>query len=117
MSPVLSHRLREYAVGPKLRALRLRKKIGLVELGRPRSLLHGRRPQVLRHRPARGADPLQRKTRRPRGRKGVRVSGLHRNRAEVERLLGEVRFRRQATITRTRRGQFNVLRRVAAAPV
>ncbi len=34
LSPVLSHRLREYAVGPKLRALRLRKKIGLVELGR-----------------------------------------------------------------------------------
>lgn len=34
LSPVLSHGLREYAVGPKLRALRLRKKIGLVELGR-----------------------------------------------------------------------------------
>ncbi len=34
LSKVLSHRLREYAVGPKLRALRLRKKIGLVELGR-----------------------------------------------------------------------------------
>ena len=34
LSPALSSGLREYAVGPKLRALRLRKKIGLVELGR-----------------------------------------------------------------------------------
>lgn len=34
LSPALSSGLREYAVGPKLRALRLRKKMGLVELGR-----------------------------------------------------------------------------------
>jgi transcriptional regulator with XRE-family HTH domain len=34
LSPALSSGLREYAVGPKLRALRLRKKLGLVELGR-----------------------------------------------------------------------------------
>jgi transcriptional regulator with XRE-family HTH domain len=34
LSAALSSGLREYAVGPKLRALRLRKKIGLVELGR-----------------------------------------------------------------------------------
>lgn len=34
LSPALSRGLREYDVGPKLRALRLRKKIGLVELGR-----------------------------------------------------------------------------------
>jgi len=34
MSATLSRGLREYAVGPKLRALRLRKKMGLVELGR-----------------------------------------------------------------------------------
>jgi transcriptional regulator with XRE-family HTH domain len=34
LSPALSSGLREYAVGPKLRALRLKKKMGLVELGR-----------------------------------------------------------------------------------
>ena len=34
MSATLSRGLHEYAVGPKLRALRLRKKMGLVELGR-----------------------------------------------------------------------------------
>lgn len=34
ISPTLSRGLREYAVGPKLRALRLKKKMGLVELGR-----------------------------------------------------------------------------------
>jgi transcriptional regulator with XRE-family HTH domain len=34
ISATLSRSLREYAVGPKLRALRLKKKIGLVELGR-----------------------------------------------------------------------------------
>lgn len=34
ISPTLSRGLREYAVGEKLRALRLRKKMGLVELGR-----------------------------------------------------------------------------------
>ena len=34
VSGTLSRGLREYAVGPKLRALRLRKKMGLVELGR-----------------------------------------------------------------------------------
>ena len=34
LSPAISSGLREYAVGPKLRALRLRKKMGLVELGR-----------------------------------------------------------------------------------
>jgi quercetin dioxygenase-like cupin family protein/DNA-binding XRE family transcriptional regulator len=34
ISPTLSRGLREYEVGPKLRALRLRKKMGLVELGR-----------------------------------------------------------------------------------
>lgn len=34
MSATLAAGLREYAVGPKLRALRLRKKMGLVELGR-----------------------------------------------------------------------------------
>lgn len=34
LSPTLRSGLREYAVGPKLRALRLKKKIGLVELGR-----------------------------------------------------------------------------------
>jgi len=34
MSATLNAGLREYAVGPKLRALRLRKKMGLVELGR-----------------------------------------------------------------------------------
>jgi transcriptional regulator with XRE-family HTH domain len=33
-SPTLARGLREYAVGPKLRALRLRKKLGLVELAR-----------------------------------------------------------------------------------
>ena len=34
VSATLSRGLREYAVGPKLRALRLKKKLGLVELGR-----------------------------------------------------------------------------------
>ena len=34
MSATLTAGLREYAVGPKLRALRLKKKMGLVELGR-----------------------------------------------------------------------------------
>lgn len=34
MSATLSRGLREYGVGPKLRALRLKKKMGLVELGR-----------------------------------------------------------------------------------
>lgn len=34
LSPALRLGLREYAVGPKLRALRLKKKMGLVELGR-----------------------------------------------------------------------------------
>lgn len=34
MSATLDRQLREYDVGPKLRALRLRKKMGLVELGR-----------------------------------------------------------------------------------
>ena len=34
VSATLSRGLHEYAVGPKLRALRLRKKMGLVELGR-----------------------------------------------------------------------------------
>jgi quercetin dioxygenase-like cupin family protein/DNA-binding XRE family transcriptional regulator len=34
ISATLSRGLREYAVGPKLRALRLKKKMGLVELGR-----------------------------------------------------------------------------------
>jgi transcriptional regulator with XRE-family HTH domain len=34
ISSTLSRGLREYEVGPKLRALRLRKKMGLVELGR-----------------------------------------------------------------------------------
>ncbi|MGE0866445.1 MAG: helix-turn-helix domain-containing protein, partial [Vicinamibacterales bacterium] len=34
ISTTLSRGLREYAVGPKLRALRLKKKMGLVELGR-----------------------------------------------------------------------------------
>ncbi len=34
LSPTLTHELRGYQVGPKLRALRLRKKLGLVELGR-----------------------------------------------------------------------------------
>lgn len=33
-SPTLDRGLREYGIGPKLRALRLRKKMGLVELGR-----------------------------------------------------------------------------------
>ena len=34
ISATLSRGLREYGVGPKLRALRLKKKMGLVELGR-----------------------------------------------------------------------------------
>src|SRR5262245_16680619 len=34
LSPTLREGLKAYAVGPKLRALRLKKKIGLVELGR-----------------------------------------------------------------------------------
>ncbi len=34
LSPTLEHGLRRYAIGEKLRALRLRKKMGLVELGR-----------------------------------------------------------------------------------
>lgn len=38
VSATLSRGLHEYAVGPKLRALRLRKKMGLVELGRHTSL-------------------------------------------------------------------------------
>jgi len=41
VSATLSRGLREYAVGPKLRALRLRKKVGLVELGRHTGLSAG----------------------------------------------------------------------------
>lgn len=41
VSATLSRGLREYAVGPKLRALRLRKKMGLVELGRHTGLSAG----------------------------------------------------------------------------
>ena len=41
VSGTLDRGLREYAVGPKLRALRLRKKMGLVELGRHTGLSAG----------------------------------------------------------------------------
>lgn len=41
VSRTLDRGLREYAVGPKLRALRLRKKMGLVELGRHTGLSAG----------------------------------------------------------------------------
>ena len=34
LSPTLREGLKEYAIGPKIRAIRLKKKIGLVELGR-----------------------------------------------------------------------------------
>jgi transcriptional regulator with XRE-family HTH domain len=34
LSPTLSEGLKAYAIGPKIRAIRLKKKIGLVELGR-----------------------------------------------------------------------------------
>jgi transcriptional regulator with XRE-family HTH domain len=34
LSPTLREGLRSYAIGPKIRAIRLKKKIGLVELGR-----------------------------------------------------------------------------------
>lgn len=34
LSPTLQHGLKTYAIGPKIRALRLTKKMGLVELGR-----------------------------------------------------------------------------------
>ena len=82
LAPIIKDGIGAYGIGEKLRALRLKRKLGLVELGRHTGLSPAMLSKLERgkmfpalpwHRPGRRAAALSREAGRSRGCLGVRV--------------------------------------------